>query len=152
LVKEEVKHLPYYATMNVRSFENKEVSFKATNIPQEYTVRIVDGEEIIDLSEGKIYKTTVSAGENAERFKVLIQKIVRLTDLVNKDIEITNSNRHVSVSSTQADLRIEVFNALGQKVYETKEHNFILNEASAGVYMIKAYNNKASKTAKIVIQ
>lgn len=152
LVKEEVKHLPYYATMNVRSFENKEVSFKATNIPQEYTVRIVDGEEIIDLSEGKIYKTTVSAGENAERFKVLIQKIVRLTDLVNKDIEITNSNRHVSVSSTQADLRIEVFNALGQKVYETKDYNFTLNDLLAGAYIVKAYNKAVSKTQKIVIK
>lgn len=152
LVKEEVKHLPYYATMNVRSFENKEVSFKATNIPQEYTVRIVDGEEIIDLSEGKIYKTTVSAGENAERFKVLIQKIVRLTDLVNKDIEITNSNRHVSVSSAQSDLRIEVFNALGQKVYETKDYNFTLNDLSAGAYMVKAYNKSVSKTQKIVLK
>ncbi len=152
LVKEEAKTLPYYATMNVRSFENKQVSFKANNIPEGIAVSLIDGEEIIDLNEETIYTTTVSAGENAERFKVLFKKSVGLADAEDLNIEISNNNRIVNVSSTENNLQIEVYNALGQRVYETKARNFSLNNLTAGAYVVKAFNKSASKTTKIVIQ
>lgn len=152
LVKEEVKSLPYYATMNVKSFRNKEVSFKATNIPEGISVSIIDGGEIIDLSEDVVYTTNILAGENANRFKVVFKNSVGLLDVKEWDIEITNNNRNVNVSSTENDLQIEVYNALGQKVYETKDYNFTLNQVSAGAYIIKAFNNKINESMKIIVK
>lgn len=152
LVKEEVAELPYYATMNVRSFEHDSVSFVANNIPEGYSVSIIDGEETIELTESSAYSTLVSSGENANRFKLLIKKSVGLGEVEELEVEITNSNRIVNVSSTEEDLQIEVYNALGQKVFATKERNFTLNNLSAGAYLVKAFNNKASKTQKIVIK
>jgi hypothetical protein len=49
LVKEEVDQLPYYATMNVRSDEAKDVKFVANNIPEGLAVSIIDGENVIDM-------------------------------------------------------------------------------------------------------
>jgi hypothetical protein len=152
LVKEEVNTLPYYATMNVRSYENKEVKFKANYIPEGYSLSLIDGEETIDLLQGQEYSTLVSRGENANRFKLLIKKSVGLGEVEELEVEITNSNRLVNVSSTEEDLQIEVYNALGQKVFATKDRNFTLNNVSAGAYVVKAFNNKASKTQKIVIK
>lgn len=152
LVKEEVAELPYYATMNVRSFEHDSVSFVANNIPQGYSVSIIDGEETIELTESSAYSTLVSRGENANRFKLLIKKSVGLGEVEELEVEITNSNRLVNVSSTEEDLQIEVYNALGQRVFATKDRNFTLNNVSAGAYVVKAFNNKASKTQKIVIK
>lgn len=152
LVKEEVKSLPYYATMNVKSYKNKEVSFKATNIPEGVLVSIIDGGEIIDLNEDVVYTTNILAGENANRFKVVFRKSVGLLDIKECDIEITNNNRNVNVSSTENDLQIEVYNALGQKVYETKDYNFTLNQVSAGAYIIKAFNNKINESMKIIVK
>ncbi|MEE1322388.1 MAG: leucine-rich repeat domain-containing protein, partial [Bacteroidales bacterium] len=80
LVKEEVNTLPYYATMNVRSYGNEEVTFKANYIPEGLAVSIIDGEETIDLSEGVEYTTNIIAGENAYRFKVLIKKSLSISD------------------------------------------------------------------------
>lgn len=152
LVKEEVAELPYYATMNVRSFEHDSVSFVANNIPEGYSVSIIDGEETIELTENSAYSTLVSRGENANRFKVLIKKSVGLGEVEELEVEITNSNRIVNVSSTEEDLQIEVYNALGQKVFATKDRNFTLNNLSAGAYVVKAFNNTSSKTQKIVIK
>lgn len=152
LVKEEAKTLPYYATMNVRSFENKEVSFKLTSLPEGIAVSLIDGEEIIDLNGDIVYTTNITAGENANRFKVLFKKSVGLSDVEDLNIEISNNNRIVNVSSTENNLQIEVYNALGQRVYETKARNFSLNDLTAGAYIVKAFNKSASKTTKIVIQ
>ena len=152
LVKEEVKTLPYYATMNVRSFENKEVSFKATNIPQGVTVTIIDGDESIRLEEGEQYTTNITSGENADRFKVLFGNIRSLEEALSSKVEIVNYNREVKVSSEQKDLTIMVYDALGRKVLETKERNFTLEDVTSGVYMIKAFNQRVSETTKIVIE
>ena len=152
LVKEEVKELPYYATMNVRSYEEKEVKFRADYIPEGYAVSIIDGEETIDLNPGVEYTTEVSVGENANRFKVLVKKSVGLNDVEELAIDITNSNRIVNISTNETNLQIEVYNALGQKVLSTHSLNFSLNEVSAGAYMIKAFNSKGSKTQKIIIK
>lgn len=152
LVKEEVKEVPYYATMNVRSYEEKEVKFRADYIPEGYAVSIIDGEETIDLNPGVEYTTEVSVGENANRFKVLVKKSVGLSDVEELAIDITNSNRIVNISTNETNLQIEVYNALGQKVLSTHSLNFSLNEVSAGAYMIKAFNSKGSKTQKIIIK
>jgi hypothetical protein len=152
LVKEEVNLLPYYATMNVKSFGNKEVKFSPNYIPEGLSVTLIDGEESIDLLQGQEYATEISAGENANRFKLLIKKSLGLSDAEELEVNISNDNRIVNIATSETDLQIEVYNALGQKVFETKALNFSLNNVSAGAYMIKAFNNKASKTQKIVIK
>ena len=152
LVKEEVAELPYYATMNVRSFANDTVSFVVNNIPEGLAVSIIDGENIIDMVEGGVYTTEILTGENADRFKVLIKKNLGIADVEELEVNITNNNRHISIETTETDLQVEVYNALGQKVLSTKDRNFTLNQVSAGAYLIKAFNNKASKTQKIVVE
>ena len=81
---------------------------------------------------------------------ILLSKFIE--EAKDSDITITNSNRLVNVASKQTDLRIEVYNALGQRVFATNDYNFTLNEVSAGAYMVKAFNNKVSKTQKIVVE
>ena len=152
LVKEEVNTLPYYATMNVRSYGNKEVTFKANHIPEGLSVSIIDGEETIDLGEGVEYTTNVIAGENADRFKVLIKKSLSINDAEELEVNIYNDNRHINIEYTETDLQVEVYNALGQKVLSTNDRNFTLNQVSAGAYLIKAFNDKSSKTAKVVLR
>lgn len=149
LVKEEVNTLPYYATMNVRSFGNKEVKFKANYIPEGLSVSIIDGEETIDLAEGVEYTTNIVAGENADRFKVLIKKSLSLEEAEELQVNIFNNNRHINIETLESDIQVEVYNALGQKVFTTRDHNFALNNVPAGAYLIKAFNANASKTAKV---
>ncbi len=152
LVKEEVKELPYYATMNVRSYENDTVSFVVENMPVGIAVFLIDNGEEIKMSENVAYATLVSEGENADRFQVLFKKASMLQEVKDSEITITNSNRLVNVVSTQTDLRIEVYNALGQRVFVTNDYKFTLNEVSAGAYMVKVYNNKTTRTTKIVVE
>jgi hypothetical protein len=82
---------------------------------------------------------------------VLVKKNVGLADIKELDVTIANSNRYISIS-TQEDVRVEVYNTLGQKVYETTETNFELNGVASGAYVVKVYNNNASKTQKIVVE
>lgn len=152
LIKEEVKTLPYYATMNVRSEDNAEMNFVLKNLPEGYVVSIIDGENVIDMTEGSVYSTHIASGDNENRFKLLVKQGVGLTDVEELNVRITNSNRHVTVQTAEKNLTIEVYNTLGQKIFATKEYNFTLKGVPAGAYMIKVYNNKTSKTAKIVIQ
>ena len=152
LVKEEVNTLPYYATMNVRSFGSKEVTFKANYIPEGLAVSIIDGEETIDLGEGVEYTTNIIAGENADRFKVLIKKSLSIEEAEELQVNIYNDNRHINIETMESDLQVEVYNALGQKVLSTTDRNFTLNQVSAGAYVVKAFNSKASKTQKVVVK
>lgn len=152
LIKEEVKTLPYYATMNVRSEDDTVMNFVMKNLPDRYAVSIIDGDNVIDMTEGSVYSTEIARGDNENRFKLLVKQGVGLTDVEELNVRITNSNRHVTVQTAETNLNIEVYNTLGQKVFSTKQSNFILKGVPAGAYMIKVYNNKASETAKIVIQ
>ena len=152
LIKEEVKTLPYYATMNVRSEDDTVMNFVMKNLPDRYAVSIIDGDNVIDMTEGSVYSTEIARGDNENRFKLLVKQGVGLTDVEELNVRITNSNRHVTVQTAETNLNIEVYNTLGQKVFATKQSNFILKGVPAGAYMVKAYNNKSSETAKIVIQ
>ncbi len=151
LIKEEVRDLPYYATMNVRSQEDTVMNFVLTNLPEGYAVSIIDGEEVIDLTEGVEYATEIVSGENADRFKVLIKKNVGLADVEDLDVRITNSNRHIAITA-QENVKVSVYNTLGQKVFETEEMNFVLSGVASGAYVVKVQGVKASKSQKIVIE
>ena len=151
LIKEEVRDLPYYATMNVRSQQDTVMNFVLTNLPEGYAVSIIDGEEVIDLVEGGVYSTEIASGENADRFKVLVKKNVGLADVEELDVRITNSNRHITITA-QENVRTEVYNTLGQKVFETEDTNFVLSGVASGAYVVKVQGAKASKSQKIVVE
>lgn len=151
LVKEEVESLPYYATLNVKSYESKEVSFRVDNIPEDICVFILDNENDIRMKEGMEYTTNIVAGENEDRFKLLVKKAYRINEKVNHDIFISNYNRVITISSSQKDLKTKIYDALGRKVFETTEYKFKLNELPAGAYMIKVYNKNAYESKKILI-
>ena len=104
------------------------------------------------MTEGSVYSTEITRGDNENRFKLLVKQGVGLTDVEELNVRITNSNRHVTVQTAETNLNIEVYNTLGQKIFSTKQSNFILKGVPAGAYMVKAYNNKSSKTTKIVVQ
>ncbi|MBO5838475.1 MAG: T9SS type A sorting domain-containing protein, partial [Bacteroidales bacterium] len=151
LIKEEVRDLPYYATMNVRSQQDTVMNFVLTNLPEGYAVSIIDGEEVIDLVEGGVYSTEIASGENADRFKVLVKKNVGLADVEELDVRITNSNRHITITA-QENVKVTVYNTLGQKVFETEETNFVLSGVASGAYVVKVQGAKASKSQKIVVE
>ena len=151
LVKEEVKELPYYATLNVRSEQDTLMTFVADKIPEGYRVSLIDGEQTIEMNEGSRYETNISAGENADRFKLLIQNNVGLNQVSQTDITITNSNRHVAISA-EAISNVEVFNALGQMVYQTKASTFTLSGVQSGVYVVRVSTAKGTKSQKIVVE
>jgi hypothetical protein len=151
LVKEEVDSLPYYANLNVKSYENKEVSFRVDNIPEDICVFILDNEKDIRMKEGMEYTANIVAGENEDRFKLLVKKAYRINEKVNHDIFISNYNRVITISSSQKDLKTKIYDALGRKVFETTEYKFQLNELPAGAYMIKVYNKNAYESKKILI-
>lgn len=152
LVKEEVAELPYYATMNVRSFADDTVSFVVENIPEGYYVYLIDNGERIKMHEQIGYLTQIAEGENEDRFKVLVTKTILEDSRAASNIEITNYNREITIESEVENLEIEVYNALGQKVFATKDYNFTLNEVPAGAYLVKAFSGKVRQTQKIVVE
>lgn len=152
LVKEEVDSLPYYANLNVKSYENKEVSFRVDNIPEDICVFILDNEKDIRMKEGMEYTANIVAGENEDRFKLLVKKAYKITEEVKHDIFIHNTGRIITISSSQKNLKTEIYDTLGRKVFETRECKFQLNELPTGVYMVKVYNKQAYESKKILIK
>ncbi|MBQ2386086.1 MAG: T9SS type A sorting domain-containing protein [Bacteroidales bacterium] len=151
LIKEEVRDLPYYATMNVRSQQDTVMNFVLTNLPEGYAVSIIDGEEVIDMVEGGVYSTEILTGENADRFKVLVKKNVGLADVEELDVTIINSNRHITITA-QEDVKVTVYNTLGQRVFETEKTDFVLSGVASGAYVVKVQGAKAAKSQKIIVE
>ncbi|MBQ1191385.1 MAG: T9SS type A sorting domain-containing protein [Bacteroidales bacterium] len=151
LIKEEVAELPYYATMNVRSQQDTVMNFVLTNLPEGYAVSIIDGEEVIDMVEGGVYSTEILTGENADRFKVLVKKNVGLADVEELDVTIINSNRHITITA-QEDVKVTVYNTLGQRVFETEKTDFVLSGVASGAYVVKVQGAKAAKSQKIIVE
>ena len=151
LVKEEVNELPYYATLNIRSEKDTVVTLIAKTIPEGYAVSLIDGEQETDLNEGGRYPIEITTGENADRFKLLVRKNVGLEEVANTDIKISNNNRHITITA-QDKVKVSVYNALGQKVYETAKSIFTLEGVAAGAYVIKVQSGNAVQSQKVIIR
>lgn len=152
LVKEEVDKLPYTATLNVRSAESKEIKFRVDNIPEDITVFLLDNKQEILMNNGEEYTTTITEGENTERFQLLVKKQQRLEQIKTNEIAIKNNNREIYIETSLDDLQVKVFNSLGQEIFSTTDKIFTLNQLPAGTYLIKAYCKSAIQTAKIIIK
>ena len=153
LCKEEVNTLPYTATMNIKSGEARSVEIIADNIPEGYSLVLLDGEEEIAMNQGDIHTVNIASGENADRFKLKIgEKNVSITDVEKvADLSIRNNNRNIIIEGGK-NIRAEVYNTLGQKVYETTARNFNLEGVEAGAYVVKVQSGKAVQSQKVIIR
>ena len=153
LCKEEVNSLPYTATMNIKSGEARSVEIIADNIPEGYSLVLLDGEEEIAMNQGDIHTVNIASGENAERFKLKIgEKNVSITDVeVAEELNIRNNNRNIIIEGGK-NVKAEVYNTLGQKVYETTARNFNIEGVAAGAYVIKVQSGKAVQSQKVIIR
>ena len=153
LCKEEVLSSSYTATMNVKSSESRSVDIVADNIPEGYSLTLIDGAIEMEMSEGDVYTTNITEGENADRFKLLITKNnVSIADVAEAEsIRVVNNNRSIRVYGGKS-VRTEVYNALGQKVYETSDRAFDLNNVASGAYILKVSDGKTVNSAKIVVE
>ena len=153
LCKEEVNSLPYTATMNIKSGEARSVEIIADNIPEGYSLTLIDNEEEIVMNQGDVYTVNIASGENADRFKLKIgEKNVSITDVEKvADLSIRNNNRNIIIEGGK-NIRAEVYNTLGQKVYETTARNFNIEGVAAGAYVIKVQSGKAVQSQKVIIR
>lgn len=153
LCKEEVLSSSYTATMNVKSSESRSVDIVADNIPEGYSLTLIDGALEVVMNQGDVYTTDIAEGENAERFKLLITKNnVSIADVAEAEsIRVVNNNRSIRLYGGKS-VRTEVYNALGQKVYETSDRAFDLNNVASGAYILKVSDGKTVNSAKIVVE
>ena len=153
LCKEEVNALPYTATMNIKSGEAQSVEIIAENIPEGYSLTLIDNEEEIAMNQGDTYTVEIASGENADRFKLKIgEKNVSITDIeAAEELNIRNNNRNIIIEGGK-NVKAEVYNTLGQKVYETTARNFNIEGVAAGAYVIKVQSGKAVQSQKVIIR
>ena len=153
LCKEEVSSTNYMATMNIKSSESRSVEIVADNVPEGYSLTLLDGALEVEMSEGDVYTTDITEGENADRFKLLINKNnVSIADVAQTEsVRVVNNNRSIAIYGGK-NVRTEVYNALGQKVYETSDRVFDLNNVASGAYILKVSDGKTVNSAKIVVE
>ena len=153
LCKEEVNSLPYTATMNIKSGEARSVEIIADNIPEGYSLTLIDNEEEIVMNHGDTYTVEIASGENADRFKLKIgEKNVSITDVETaEELNIRNNNRNIIIEGGK-NIKAEVYNTLGQKVYETTARNFNIEGVAAGAYVIKVQSGNAVQSHKMIIR
>lgn len=153
LCKEEVSSANYTATMNIKSSESRSVEIVADNIPEGYSLTLIDGAVEMEMSEGDVYTTDIAEGENADRFKLLITKNnVSIADVAEAEsIRVVNNNRSIRVYGGKS-VRTEVYNALGQKVYETSDRAFDLNNVASGAYVLRVQDGKSVNSTKIIVE
>ena len=153
LCKEEVNTLPYTATMNIKSGEAQSVEIIAENIPEGYSLTLIDNEEGIVMNQGDVYTVNIASGENADRFKLKIgEKNASITDIeAAEELNIRNNNRNIIIEGGK-NVTAEVYNTLGQKVYETTKRNFTLEGIEAGAYVVKVQSGNAVQSHKMIIR
>ena len=153
LCKEEVNTLPYTATMNIKSGEAQSIDIIAENIPEGYSLTIIDNEEEIVMNQGDVYTVNIASGENADRFKLKIgEKNVSITEIETAEaLSIRNHNRNIIIEGGK-NIKTEVYNTLGQKVYETTKRNFSLEGVEAGAYVVKVQSGNAVQSRKVIIE
>ncbi|MEE1020055.1 MAG: T9SS type A sorting domain-containing protein, partial [Bacteroidales bacterium] len=152
LVKEEVNTLPYTANLNIRNYQTKEVTISIDNIPEGVNVFLLDNGQDIKMNGGVEYTTNITAGENADRFQLLVKKQQRIERVKDNQITIKNNNRQITITSDITNLNIEVYNNLGQKVFATKDYNFTLDQVPTGSYVVKAFYGRVNESQKIIVE
>ena len=66
-------------------------------------------------------------------------------------MRVVNNNRSIAIYGGK-NVRTEVYNALGQKVYETSDRTFDLNNVASGAYVLKVQDGKSVSSSKIIVR
>ncbi len=149
----------YSCAVNFHSQKSGTATLSVSDVPEGTTVSIVDlvmnTETILN---DEVYQIDIEAGENANRYLIKINKAgasVSLPQTIENEanIFIWNNNKEIFVKGENLQ-RVEVYNTLGQIVYQKQisgqEYNFTLS--TKGAYIVKTTANNGCKTQKIVIK
>ena len=152
LCKQEADSTHFVADLNIRSEQSRSVEIIAEYIPEGYTLSLIDDNNETVMNQDDVYTADIARGDNEGRFKLVINKNnVSIEDVVNvEEIKFYNNNRQITISGGNIKL-VQVYNTLGQKVYETKQRTFTLDEVASGTYIVNVQTDETSFSNKIVV-
>ena len=152
LCKQEADSTHFVADLNIRSEQSRSVEIIAEYIPEGYTLSLIDDNNETEMNQDDVYTADIARGDNEGRFKLVINKNnVSIEDVANvEDINFYNNNRQITISGGNIKL-VQVYNTLGQKVYETKQRTFTLDEVASGTYIVNVQTDETSFSNKIVV-
>ena len=152
LCKQEADSTHFVADLNIRSEQSRSVEIIAEYIPEGYTLSLIDDNNETVMNQDDVYTADIARGDNEGRFKLVINKNnVSIEDVANvEDINFYNNNRQITISGGNIKL-VQVYNTLGQKVYETKQRTFTLDEVASGTYIVNVQTDETSFSNKIVV-
>lgn len=152
--------LPYVADLDFNSNQTNTVEFSLTSVPDGIEVSLADvvANTNTIMEVGEIVSINLSTGNNEGRYQIhFSRKNSNINDVANNanNIKIWNSDSEINISGDNLQ-RVEIYNTLGQKVYEGKlsGNNAKFNSGlKNGAYVIKAYaDGNQSKSEKVVIR
>ena len=152
LCKQEADSTHFVADLNIRSEQSRSVEIIAECIPEGYTLSLIDDNNETEMNQDDVYTADIARGDNEGRFKLVINKNnVSIEDVANvEEIKFYNNNRQITISGGNIKL-VQVYNTLGQKVYETKQRTFTLDEVASGTYIVNVQTDETSFSNKIVV-
>ncbi|MCI7465396.1 MAG: T9SS type A sorting domain-containing protein, partial [Bacteroidales bacterium] len=152
LCKQEADSTHFVADLNIRSEQSRSVEIIAEYIPEGYTLSLIDDNNETVMNQDDVYTADIARGDNEGRFKLVINKNnVSIEDVANvEEIKFYNNNRQITISGGNVKL-VQVYNTLGQKVYETKQRTFTLDEVASGTYIVNVQTDETSFSNKIVV-
>ena len=152
LCKQEADSTHFVADLNIRSEQSRSVEIIAEYIPEGYTLSLIDDNNEMEMNQDDVYTADIARGDNEGRFKLVINKNnVSIEDVANvEEIKFYNNNRQITISGGNIKL-VQVYNTLGQKVYETKQRTFTLDEVASGTYIVNVQTDETSFSNKIVV-
>ncbi|MDR0789279.1 MAG: T9SS type A sorting domain-containing protein [Bacteroidales bacterium] len=146
--------LPYECPMNISSKATNNVTLSFNNIPEDIELTLIDGEQEIAISNGDTYPTIVSEGQNAERFRIRLNKLSNgLANVTTDGISLWVANDALNINGENLK-DVTIYNALGQVVYNKnlKGNSFkTLLDLPAGAYTAKASSKTSVENLKFVI-
>ena len=152
LCKQEADSTHFVAELNIRSEQSRSVEIIAEYIPEGYTLSLIDDNNETVMNQDDVYTADIARGDNEGRFKLVINKNnVSIEDVANvEEINFYNNNRQITISGGNIKL-VQVYNTLGQKVYETKQRTFTLDEVASGTYIVNVQTDETSFSNKVVV-
>ena len=152
LCKQEADSTHFVADLNIRSEQSRSVEIIAEYIPEGYTLSLIDDNNETEMNQDDVYTADIARGDNEGRFKLVINKNnVSIEDVANvEEINFYNNNRQITISGGNIKL-VQVYNTLVQKVYETKQRTFTLDEVASGTYIVNVQTDETSFSNKIVV-
>ena len=146
----------YACEINFHAQKNGTAQLSVSDVPEGTTVSIVDlamNEETVLDSEP--YQIDIEAGENAGRYQIKINKssVSLPQTMENKtNISIWNNNKEVFVKGENLQ-RVEVYNTIGQKVYqrEISGENYNFTFDNEGAYIVKVTSDNGTKSTKVQV-